>query len=259
MTVTAERQVAPLLAARGLDLVYATSQGPVVALKDLSLDVMTGEFVSVIGPSGCGKSTFLKIVSGLVSPTGGHITLAGAPVAGTRRDIGFVFQQPNLLPWKSVLDNVLVPARVLGLERTAARERALELLRLVGLIDFAYRYPNELSGGMQQRVGLARGLLHDPSIILMDEPFAALDAMTREVMSMELQRIWMSAQKSVIFITHSIPEAVFLSDRVVVLSRRPGSVADDILVDLPRPRDIDTMAMPAFTELCNKLRRQLRA
>ena len=247
---------APVLIAKRLSVVYATKREPITALKDLSLEVDIGEFVSVIGPSGCGKSTLAKVASGLLPPSGGEVLLAGTPVTAPRRDVGVVFQNPCLLPWKTVLSNVMVPVRALKLDPVASRERAFELLRLVGLEGFADNYPNELSGGMQQRVGLARGLLHDPSVLLMDEPFAALDALTREHMSAELQRIWMATRKSVIFITHSIPEAVFLSDRVVVLSNRPGRVIDDVPVNLPRPRDLDTMATPSFVEICNLLRKQ---
>ena len=247
----------PVLIAKRLSVVYATKREPITALKDLSLEVDIGEFVSVIGPSGCGKSTLAKVASGLLPPSGGEVLLAGTPVTAPRRDVGVVFQNPCLLPWKTVLSNVMVPARALKLDPVASRERAFELLRLVGLEGFADNYPNELSGGMQQRVGLARGLLHDPSVLLMDEPFAALDALTREHMSAELQRIWMATRKSVIFITHSIPEAVFLSDRVVVLSNRPGRVIDDVPVNLPRPRDLDTMATPSFVEICNLLRKKL--
>ena len=247
---------APVLIAKRLSVVYATKREPITALKDLSLEVDIGEFVSVIGPSGCGKSTLAKVASGLLPPSGGEVLLAGTPVTAPRRDVGVVFQNPCLLPWKTVLSNVMVPARALKLDPVASRERAFELLRLVGLEGFADNYPNELSGGMQQRVGLARGLLHDPSVLLMDEPLAALDALTREHMSAELQRIWMATRKSVIFITHSIPEAVFLSDRVVVLSNRPGRVIDDVPVNLPRPRDLDTMATASFVEICNLLRKK---
>jgi NitT/TauT family transport system ATP-binding protein len=242
------------LAVRGLDLVYASSRGPVQALQQLSFEVDAGAFVSVLGPSGCGKSTLLKLASGLLRPSGGSIELAGRAVEGPRREVGIVFQQPTLLPWKNVLDNVLVPVRAMRGDVAAARGRALELLRMVRLEAFTKHYPHELSGGMQQRVGIARALVHDPAVLLMDEPFAALDAMTRENMMVELQRIWAGTAKSVLFITHSIPEAVFLSDRVVVLSPRPGRVLQTLEIDLPRPRTIDTMGSPRFAALCNELR-----
>ena len=243
-----------LLQAESLSITYVSSRGPVRALESLSATLRQGEFLSVLGPSGCGKSTLLKVVAGLLRPTSGKVMLAGEEIRGPRPDVGIVFQQPTLLPWQTVLDNVLLPVRTLRLDRTKGRERALELLKLVGLEEFNRHYPHELSGGMQQRVGIARGLVHDPNLLLMDEPFAALDAMTREFMMEELQRIWMAARKSVVFITHSIPEAVFLSDRIVVLSNRPASVLREIEVDLPRPRTLDTMASPAFANYTNQLR-----
>ena len=233
---------------------YRTTHSPITALEGLSLDIGKGEFVSVLGPSGCGKSTLLKLVAGLHPPTSGRITLDGIEVNGPRRDVGVVFQQPTLLPWRTVLNNVLVPARALRLDSAQARTKALELLSLVGLARFADNYPHELSGGMQQRVALVRGLVHEPSVLLMDEPFAALDALTREHMNLELQRIWMAKGKSALFITHSIPEAVFLSDRVIVLSSRPGRVIQEEQVNIPRPRSIETMANAAFGELCTRLR-----
>lgn len=242
------------LSVRHLDLVYATSRGPLPALRDLTFGINKGEFVSILGPSGCGKSTLLKLASGLIAPTAGEISLAGRPVSGPRPDVGIVFQQPTLLPWRNVLNNVLVPIRARRTPNQDDRRQAEALLALVGLAPFAKHYPHELSGGMQQRVGLARGLVHDPELLLMDEPFAALDAMTRESMMDELQRIWLAAQKSVLFITHSIPEAVYLSDRVVVFGPRPARVLDELVIDLPRPRTVDTMATPAFTEYSHHLR-----
>lgn len=244
----------PLLVVERLEVTYRSSRAPVVAVKDLSFTVGRGEFVAILGPSGCGKSTLLKVVSGLLAPSAGHISLEGKLVTHPRPDVGIVFQKPTLLPWRTVLRNVLVPSHALRQDATLARAKALQLLKLVGLEAFAARYPGELSGGMQQRVSLARALVHDPSLLLMDEPFAALDAMTRERMSVELQRIWMQASKSVIFITHSIPEAVFLSDRVIVMSDRPGRLVENIAVPLPRPRDSRTMASAEFGVLCNKFR-----
>jgi NitT/TauT family transport system ATP-binding protein len=243
-----------LLQADKLAVTYTSTRGPVVALQDLSTRLHQGEFLSVLGPSGCGKSTLLKVVAGLLRPSGGSVTLAGAPITGPRPDVGIVFQQPTLLPWQTVLDNVLLPVRTLGMDLAAGRDKAMQLLKLVGLDKFARHYPNELSGGMQQRVGIARGIIHDPTLLLMDEPFAALDAMTREHMMLELQRIWMATGKSVVFITHSIPEAVFLSDRIAVLSARPGRTIREVEIDLPRPRTLATMADPRFTEICNELR-----
>jgi NitT/TauT family transport system ATP-binding protein len=237
-----------------VDLTYATSRGPLEALKALSFDVAAGEFVSILGPSGCGKSTLLKLVTGLISPTAGTIRLAGDPVRGPRREVGIVFQQPTLLPWKTVIENVLVPIRAMGMDVGAKRGGALELLDMMKLGKFTRHYPSELSGGMQQRVGIARCLIHDPTLLLMDEPFAALDALTRESMMDELQRIWMTTGKSVLFITHSIPEAVYLSDRIIVLSPRPGRVLHTLNVDLPRPRTLDTMSDPRFATLSKQLR-----
>jgi NitT/TauT family transport system ATP-binding protein len=242
------------LAITDLSVVYASRQGNLKALDRLSLSVADGEFVAVLGPSGSGKSTLLKIVSGLLQPSSGSVVLGGKPVTGPRPDVGIVFQQPTLLPWKTVLDNVLVPIRALGRPAAGYREKAMDLLRLTGLEKFAKHYPNELSGGMQQRVGVARGLVHDPALLLMDEPFAALDAMTREHMTAELQSIWMKTGKSVVFITHSIPEAVFLADRVAVLSERPGRLLETVTIDLPRPRRAQTLADPRFGALCAHLR-----
>ncbi len=244
----------PLFRADNLAVTYSSSRGPVKALEGLNATLGQGEFLSVLGPSGCGKSTLLKVVAGLLKPSAGSVTLRGAPINGPRPDVGIVFQQPTLLPWQTALDNVLLPVRTMGLDLQAGREKAAELLRLVGLEKFSTHYPNELSGGMQQRVGIARGLVHDPALLLMDEPFAALDAMTREHMMMELQRIWMAARKSVLFITHSIPAAVFLSDRIAVLSARPGRTIREVEIDLPRPRTLATMAEPRFAEHCNELR-----
>ena len=253
-SVPLQRLQQPMLIANDIRVAYQSGREPVVAVEKLSFAIDRGEFVSILGPSGCGKSTLLKVACGLLRPTKGAMLLDGVPVTGPRRDVGIVFQQPTLLPWKTVIGNVLVPCQALGMDRTASQATARDLLKLVGLDGFADRYPGDLSGGMQQRVGLARSLVHDPSLLLMDEPFAALDAMTRERMAGELQRIWMKASKSILFITHSIPEAVFLSDRIIVLSDRPGRVIDEITVDLERPRSIETMTTPEFGKLCLHLR-----
>jgi len=242
-----------------LSLVYATSRGPLPALERVNFGLRRGEFVSLLGPSGCGKSTLLKLVTGLLRPTAGRIRLAGAEVTGPRPDVGIVFQQPTLLPWKRVLDNVLVPVRARGENVARHRDQALQLLEMVGLPSFAGHYPHELSGGMQQRVGIARALLGDPQLLLMDEPFAALDAMTRETMMDELLRIWSASGTTVLFITHSIPEAVYLSDRVLVMGARPGTIVETLAIDLPRPRAMEAMALPAFGEYCNHLRSLFRA
>lgn len=249
----------PRLSIDKLTVTYASARGPLTALRDLSLEVADGEFVAVLGPSGCGKSTLLNIASGLLAPSSGQVAICGEPVSTPRRDVGIVFQQPTLLPWKTVLENVLVPMQAMGLAVDDHRARARELIRMVRLEGFENHYPHELSGGMQQRVGIARGFMHDPQLLLMDEPFAALDAMTREHMTDELQAMWMQSGKSVLFITHSIPEAVYLADRVVVLSARPGTVIDVIEVPIARPRRLDTLGSPEFNVICNRLRAHFRA
>jgi NitT/TauT family transport system ATP-binding protein len=213
----------------------------------------------VLGPSGCGKSSLLRLASGLMRPTRGRLLVDGSEVAGPRRDIGIAFQSPSLLPWKSVLGNVLVPVRAMGGDVAAARPRAEALLRMVGLEGFARHYPHELSGGMQSRVAIARALVHNPVLLLMDEPFAALDAMTREQMIGEIQLIWLAERTSVLFITHSIAEAVFLADRVLVMSPRPGRIIGDVTVPFARPRSDATMADPAFAALGGQLRAILGA
>jgi NitT/TauT family transport system ATP-binding protein len=229
----------------------------VTALSEISLAVREREFVTIVGPSGCGKTTLLKILAGLVPASGGTIRVAGTPVAAPRADIGIVFQNPVLLPWRTILENVLLPAEVQGLPRATARARACDLLAMVGLADFADKYPMELSGGMQQRAAISRALLPDPRILLMDEPFGALDAMTREQMNLDLQRIWRESGKTIVLITHSIPEAVFLGDRVVVLTARPGRIARVVEVDMPRPRSIEIMSEPLFGRLTGEIRRLL--
>ena len=236
-------------------MVYRTAGGPVEALRDISLDVHRGEFVSLVGPSGCGKSTLLRIVAGLRPATSGAVSVDGAPVLEPLSNIGMVFQAPVLLKWRTVLDNVLLPAELAGLGTASYRQRARELLRLVGLGDFAGKRPHELSGGMQQRASICRALLLDPPLLLMDEPFGALDAMTRDDMNIELLRIWGEdkgpggRRKTILFVTHSIPEAVILSDRVVVMSQRPGTIAAVAAIDLPRPRTVETRASAAFGRL----------
>ena len=215
---------------------YPTREGKTVALSHLSFSVAPQEFVSVLGPSGCGKTTVLKIVAGLSRATSGQILVNGVPVTGPRRDIGIVFQTPALMRWRTAIQNVMLPVEILHLDQSKFRESAKKLLSLVGLRDFHNRLPSELSGGMQQRVAIARALIHDPAILLLDEPFSALDAMTRNQLNVELLRIWSERKKTSLLITHSIPEAVFLSDRVVVLSKRPAHVMEIVDVSLPRPR-----------------------
>ncbi|HME92937.1 MAG TPA: ABC transporter ATP-binding protein [Methylomirabilota bacterium] len=231
----------------GVEKTYRTRRGDLVhALAETSLAVGANEFVTLVGPSGCGKSTLLKLVAGLVPPTLGRIHVRDQPVEEPFPDVGFVFQQPVLLPWRTVMDNVLFSIEMLGLEPRQYRKPAGDLLELTGLAGFETKYPRELSGGMQQRVAICRALLPDPSLLLMDEPFGALDAMTREEMSLELLRIWEERRKTILFVTHSIPEAILLADRVVVMSSRPGRIARVITVDLPRPRTMDLEFDPRF-------------
>jgi NitT/TauT family transport system ATP-binding protein len=225
-----------------------------IALKDINCSIREGDFVSIVGPSGCGKSTLLRILAGLLDYSEGSVTMDDLPVHGTRRDVGVVFQNSILLPWRTVLENVMLPAEVLGLDPKSARQRARELLAMVRLEGFENRLPGELSGGMQQRASIARALLHDPRILLMDEPFGALDAMTREQMNMELQRIWAESRKTIVLITHSIPEAVFLGDVVFVMTARPGTLERIIQVDLPRPRTMGSMSTPEFGARTQEIR-----
>jgi NitT/TauT family transport system ATP-binding protein len=234
---------------------YATADGEIPALDGLTFRIEPGEFVSVLGPSGCGKTTVLKIIAGLVAPSSGSVKVDGAAVVGPQRKIGLVFQVPALMKWRTALANVLLPSEILHLERGPAQARARELLELVGLADFAARYPRELSGGMQQRVGIARALAHDPAILLLDEPFSALDMMTRNQLNIELLRIWSERKKTSLLITHSIPEAVFLSDRVVVLGPRPARILDVVPVSLPRPRGARDRVSVAFMQIVDRIGR----
>ena len=235
-----------VIAVRGLSQRYGGGPDAIVALQDIDFTVAEGEFISIVGPSGCGKSTLLKILAGLLPASDGEARLNGTPIDGPRKDIGMVFQSPVLFPWRSVLGNVLLPADVQRLGRETMTQRALDLLSLVGLTGFEHRYPWELSGGMQQRITLVRALIHDPALLLMDEPFGALDALTRETMNVELQRIWLERRKTVLFVTHSTTEAVFLADRVLVMTARPGRIGDMFDVRLPRPRSLDVMTTEAF-------------
>jgi NitT/TauT family transport system ATP-binding protein len=234
---------------------YRTRRGDLVpALDDITLEVGENEFVTLVGPSGCGKSTLLKLVAGLVPLTRGRIHIRDQPVTEPFPDVGFVFQQPVLLPWRSVLDNVLFSVEMLGLDPRQYRKPAGDLLELTGLAGFEHRYPRELSGGMQQRVAICRALLPDPNLLLMDEPFGALDAMTREEMSLELLRIWEERRKTILFVTHSIPEAILLADRVVVMTPRPGRIARVLQIDLPRPRTMDLEFDPRFKAASDEVR-----
>ena len=227
----------------------------IVALRELSLTIAEGEFVAIVGPSGCGKSTLLRLAAGLVSPTRGSLSLHGGPVSAHLDSLGMVFQKPTLLHWQSIEANVLMPIRVLrGRISAADRARAEDLLRRTGLEQFASKLPHELSGGMQQRAAICRALIQDPDILLMDEPFGALDALTREVMCFELLRIWTEQPKTILFVTHSIPEAVLLADRVVVMSPRPGQITLQESIKLPRPRTLESMVHSEFQRATQAIR-----
>jgi NitT/TauT family transport system ATP-binding protein len=228
--------------------------GNIHALDRISIDVSDGEFVCIVGPSGCGKSTLLKVIAGLDDYDDGEIVIDGRSVTGPSREVGVVFQAANLLPWLTVRENIRLPLRVGGRHAPAA-DRVDRLLEVTGLREFAARYPYELSGGMQQRAGICRALVRDPGILLMDEPFGALDALTRERMNLELQRIWQASGKTVLLITHSISEAIFLADRVVVMSARPGRVLKELRIDIPRPRSNDTIIQhPDYADLAKHIR-----
>ncbi|MBH0237776.1 ABC transporter ATP-binding protein [Methylobrevis albus] len=248
---------ASLIEGRNVSKVYATATAPLVALSDVSFGIEEGEFVSLVGPSGCGKSTLLSILGGLEERTDGTLVLDGKHHDAPRADIGMMFQTSVLFPWRTVRENVLLPGIILGLERKQQEARCAELLSMVGLDGFGERYPSELSGGMRQRVGLARLLAHDPRVLLMDEPFGALDEFTRETMNIELLRIWERTRKTVIFVTHNIGEAVFLSDRVFVMTPRPGRLEGIVEIDLPRPRRTDVMRDPRYAELVFEIRGML--
>lgn len=239
---------------------FRSKKRDVTALSEVSLDVAPGEFVAIVGPSGCGKSTLLKLVAGLLTASSGDVLLGGERVTGPRHDIGYVFQRAALLEWRSALRNILLQAEIRHMEPAQARGRADELIRMTGLTGFEDAYPHELSGGMQQRVALCRALLHEPPVLLMDEPFGALDALTREQMNTELNRIWRTTGTTVLLVTHSISEAVYLADRVVVMSPRPGTVTEIIEVGLPAERDYsETLGRPEFRAAAAHIRDLLGA
>ncbi len=237
----------PFLHLQGVRKVYRRRDEELLAVSDATFDVAFGELVTLVGPSGCGKSTLLKILAGLHDKDGGIVRIGNsAHTFDPSRDVGMVFQQPLLLKWRRILDNVLLPAEILGLPLTEARERARDLLALVGLNGFEDKYPYELSGGMQQRASIARALVHDPKLVLMDEPFGALDALTRERMNLELRRIWQESRKTILFVTHGISEAVFLGTQVIVLTARPARMAACIPIDLPHARGLDIKTHERF-------------
>ena len=231
--------------------------GRLLALDNIDLHVDDGEFVSIVGPSGCGKTTFINLCDGLLKPTAGRIDIDGKQITGPGTDRGMVFQDSCLMPWRTVIKNVIFGLECQGLDNAEGQERARKFIKLVGLQGFEDHYPHELSGGMQQRCNLARALTVDPKILIMDEPFAALDAQTREIMQKELLRIWSEARKTVLFITHQINEAIYLADRVIVFGARPGRVKQTIKIDLPRPRDLSLKRDPRFLELENQVWEQI--
>jgi NitT/TauT family transport system ATP-binding protein len=239
---------------RGAGKVYPSRRGEVVALHDVTIDIADGEFISLLGPSGCGKSTLLKCVAGLEDLTSGELRVRGEVVDGPPPGLGMVFQRDLLLDWRTVLDNVLIMAEFQGLDRRAQRPRAIALLERFGLGGFIDRHPWELSGGMRQRAAICRALLTEPQLLLMDEPFGALDAMTRDDLNVELTRIWQTSRRTILFVTHSIAEAIFLSDRVVVMSPGPGRVKEVVPIDLPRPRPLSVQATPEFAAHVTHLR-----
>ena len=244
----------PVLIIENLSTVFPNGNGGLQALENVSFSVCAEQFICVIGPSGGGKSTLLRTLAGLLPPTHGKVFFKGSQLNGPQQGVGFVFQKANLMPWRTVLENITLPLEVQRLPRASARTKAMDLVQLVGLSGFENTLPRDLSGGMAQRVAIARSLVHDPEILLLDEPFGALDALTRERMGAELLRIWQARRKTVVMVTHSISEALLLADRVLVLSQRPGRLCLDLEVDLPRPRDEEIRYLPEFTTLARKLR-----
>jgi len=248
------------ISARGLKKIYQGARdSQVLALEAVDFDIADGEFICLVGPSGCGKSTLLKMLGGLLPYSEGKLEIAGRAVREPGADVGFVFQAPVLLPWRTIFENIMLPIEIRRLPLEDYRARAATLLATVGLTGFEERYPHELSGGMQQRAAIVRALVQDPRILLMDEPFGALDALTREQMNVEVLRIWSENPKTVVFVTHSIVESVFLADRVFVMTPRPGKVAEIIDIDLPRPRDLSIISTPKFGEYAEHIRGLLHA
>jgi NitT/TauT family transport system ATP-binding protein len=258
--MTAEAQSGVVVSIAGVSKRFGVGDVAVSALEGIDLSIRSGEFVSLIGPSGCGKSTLLRLIGDLTAPSSGTVLVNGKPARGARldRDYGMVFQAPVLMDWRTVARNIELPLEVMGHTRAARTARSAELLKLVELEGFATKHPWQLSGGMQQRVAIARALAFDPALLLMDEPFGALDEMTRERMNLELMNIWTRTRTTVVFVTHSIPEAVFLSTRVVVMSSRPGRIAKVVDVDLPQPRTVDTREDERYFELVTTVREALR-
>jgi len=249
-----------LIKIEGLAKHYCTKKGEeTIALTDVSLDIQEGEFVALVGPSGCGKTTLLKILAGLEHGFSGKVTLNHQPITKPSPDVGMVFQEPTLLPWRTILQNILLPIELKHCDKNHYRQRAQMLMTMIGLEGFEHKYPRELSGGMRQRAGICRALIRDPKVLLMDEPFGALDAMTREFLNAELQRIWLQSKKTIVFVTHSIPEAVFLADRVVVMSPRPGRISEIVPVHLGRERNLSDLGQPEASYLLSHIRRHFNA
>lgn len=238
---------------------YESKEGSILAIEDITFEVEEGDFVVIVGPSGCGKSTLLKVVAGLLSFDRGSIKFRGKEISGPVRDIGMIFQEPALLRWKTVIGNILAPIELMGMNKKEYEQKAKELLKLTNLGGFENKYPSELSGGMQQRVSICRSLVYDPSLLLMDEPFGALDAMTREKMNLELLEIWRESKKTILFVTHSIPEAAFMADSVVALTDRPSRINEKITIDLERPRTLTTKTENKYDEYTEKLYQLMRS
>jgi NitT/TauT family transport system ATP-binding protein len=250
----------PVVEARGLSLVFQTPDAPVTALSDIDLTIRKGDFVSLIGPSGCGKTTLMRAIADLEQPTGGTLKVNGGTAGQARLDraYGYVFQAPALYPWRTIERNVMLPLEIMGLAKEERRERARRYLDLVGLSGFGRKFPWQLSGGMQQRVSIARAMSFEPALLLMDEPFGALDEITRDMLNLHLLRLWEETGITVVFVTHSIPEAVFLSSRIVVMSPRPGRIVEVIDSGLPPDRDLDMRESPAFLEVAQRVRAALK-
>jgi NitT/TauT family transport system ATP-binding protein len=252
------KRTGPSISVTGVSHIYKRTGKAVAALEDFNFEIQAGEFTAVVGPSGCGKSTLLLIVAGLLRPSSGEVRIGDEPVTGPQTDVGIVFQDPGLLEWRTSLKNILIQAEARKMDKKLARAYAKRLMAMMKLEGFEDAYPSELSGGMKQRISICRALLHDPPLLLMDEPFGALDALTREQMAIDMQALWIENPKSVLFITHDINEAVFLADRVMVLSDRPARVLTTIEVNLPRPRRLATLEDPMFTHLAGTIREALR-
>jgi ABC-type nitrate/sulfonate/bicarbonate transport system ATPase subunit len=246
--------VQPVIQVRDLSAIFSNGNGGLHVLDHISFDIWPRQFICILGPSGSGKSTLLRILAGLLQATSGDVLMDGEPVLAPRHGIGFVFQKANLMPWRTVLDNITLPLEIMKKPRAVQLQQAQEMVELVGLLGFENSLPRDLSGGMAQRVAIARALIHDPEVLLLDEPFGALDALTRERMASELLSIWQRRQKTVVMVTHSISEALFLADRVLVLSQRPGRLNLDLRVNFERPRQENVRYTPEFGQLARQLR-----